>query len=100
MTNKQYESFLRIFNQQITTMKKTTLLIIFIGFVFLSSAQTIIQKDPEIEQMLKEVSADSLRSYINALVGVGTRNTLSAQTAPKYGIGAARNWVLSKFNEF
>ena len=66
-------------------------------FVF---SQTIIQKDPLIEKMVKEVSADSLRSYITKLVSFGTRNTLSTQTDPKRGIGAARQWVLSKFNEF
>jgi len=81
-------------------MKKTKLLILFIAFVFTSQSQTIIQKDPEIEQMLKEVSADSLRSYITELVGFGTRNTLSTQADAKRGIGAARNWVLSKFNQF
>jgi len=63
-------------------------------------SQTIIQRDPEIEQMVKEVSPDSLHSYINTLVAFGTRNTLSTQTDPKRGIGAARNWVLRKFNEF
>ncbi|NCT94950.1 MAG: M20/M25/M40 family metallo-hydrolase [Chitinophagaceae bacterium] len=65
-----------------------------------SSAQTIINRDPEIEAMVKEVSADSLQSYILKLVSFGTRNTLSTQTDPKRGIGAARNWVLGKFNEF
>ena len=80
-------------------MKKILLLII----LFSSSrsfSQTIVQRDPEIEQMLKEVSADSLRSYINSLVAFGTRNTLSTQTDPNRGIGAARNWVLKRFNEF
>lgn len=67
---------------------------------FSAKAQTIVQRDAEIEQMVKEVSADSLKSYINALVALGTRNTLSTQTDPKRGIGAARNWVLNKFNEF
>ncbi len=65
-----------------------------------ASAQTIIRKDPRIEKWVNEVSADSLRSYIHTLVGFGTRNTLSTQTNPKRGIGAARNWVLGKFNEF
>jgi hypothetical protein len=65
-----------------------------------SFAQTIINRDAEIEQMVKEVSADSLQSYINTLVSFGTRNTLSTQTDTKKGIGAARNWVLKKFNQF
>jgi hypothetical protein len=81
-------------------MKKIVLLIIAIAFVFSLHAQTIIQRDPEIEQMVKEVSADSLQSYIKALVAFGTRNTLSNQTDAKRGIGAARNWVLSRFDQF
>ena len=64
-----------------------------------SFSQTIIQRDPEIEKMVKEVSPDSLRSYIKTLVAFGTRNTLSTQTDPNRGIGAARNWVLGRFNE-
>ena len=63
-------------------------------------SQTIIQKDPLIEKMVKEVAADSLQSYIKSMVAFGTRSTLSTQTDPKKGIGAARTWVLSKFNEF
>ena len=62
-------------------------------------AQTIVERDPEIEQMIKEVSADSLHSYIQKMVSYGTRNTLSTQTDPKRGIGAARNWVLQRFNQ-
>ena len=50
--------------------------------------------------MVSEISPDSLRSYINTLVAFGTRNTLSTQSDAKRGIGAARNWVLKKFNEF
>ena len=70
-------------------------------FAFNSSfAQTIIQRDAEIEKMVKEISSDSLKSYIKSMVSFGTRNTLSTQTNPKRGIGAARNWVLGKFNEF
>jgi hypothetical protein len=62
--------------------------------------QITIQRDPLIEKMVQEVSADSLQSYIKTLVAFGTRSTLSTQTDPKKGIGAARLWVLGKFNEF
>jgi hypothetical protein len=77
--------------------------ILLIAFLLLTNnlfSQTTINRDPEIAQMVSEVSPDSLRSYINTLVAFGTRNTLSTQTDPKRGIGAARNWVLKKFNEF
>ncbi len=63
-------------------------------------AQTIINRDPEIAQMVSEVSSDSLKSYISTLVAFGTRSTLSSQTDKTKGIGASRNWVLKKFNEF
>jgi len=65
-----------------------------------TQAQTTIHRDAEIEQMVKEVSPDSLKSYIHQLVSFGTRNTLSAASNSKRGIGAARNWVLGKFNSF
>src|SRR6185312_16692463 len=80
-------------------MKKIYLLTIlfYANTIF---AQKIIYRDPEISEMVNEVSADSLQSYINTLVAFGTRNTLSTQTDAKRGIGAARNWVLKKFNEF
>ena len=63
-------------------------------------AQTIIIRDPEIDKMVKEVSADSLQAYINKMVSLGTRNTLSTQSNVDRGIGIAREWVLGKFNEF
>ena len=68
--------------------------------VSFSFSQSIINRDAEIASMVKEVSADSLQSYIKAMVAYGTRHTLSTQTDPSKGIGAARNWALSKFNEF
>ena len=77
--------------------------LIFFAFPFLFntlSAQTIIQRDSSIEAMVKEVSADSLKSYILQMVSYGTRNTLSSTTDKNRGIGAARNWVLNKFNSF
>ena len=45
-------------------------------------AQNIIQRDPQIEEMAKEVSADSLQSYIKSMVAFGTRNTLRPKPTP------------------
>ncbi len=80
-------------------MKKIAFIAVFLSIHNLF-AQTIVQRDPEIEQMVKEISSDSLKSYIRTLVAFGTRNTLSKSTNSKRGIGAARNWVLQRFNEF
>ncbi|MEJ7768157.1 MAG: M28 family metallopeptidase [Chitinophagaceae bacterium] len=65
-----------------------------------SQSPVIVERDPEIVQMIKEVSPDSLQLYIKTLVGFGTRNTLSTQRETNRGIGAAKNWVLGKFNQF
>ena len=81
-------------------MRKYILVLLLAGYSFTASSQVIITRDAEIEQMVKEVSSDSLKSYIHTLVSFGTRSTLSTQSDPNRGIGAARNWVLSKFREF
>lgn len=79
---------------------KKFLSILVLFFSTKSFSQTIINRDPEIEQMVKEISADSLQCYIKTLVSFGTRNTLSTQKDSKNGIGASRNWVLKEFNLF
>lgn len=81
-------------------MKKTLLLTSIIFWGMIAKAQTIIQKDPAIEKMVREVNSDSLRSYVQQMVSYGTRNTLSNQSSNSRGIGAARGWVLARFNEY
>jgi hypothetical protein len=81
-------------------MRKWSLLLLLTAFGSPLLAQTTVQRDPVIEKMVGEVNADSLKSYITRMVAFGTRNTLSTQTDPQRGIGAARLWVLGKFNEF
>ena len=39
-----------------------------------------------------------LRATVEALVGFGTRHTLSTTTDPERGIGAARNWAAARFD--
>lgn len=65
-----------------------------------AQSTAIIRRDPLIARMVEEVSADSLKSYIEAMVSFGTRHTLSTQKEARRGIGAAKNWVLGKFNAF
>ena len=82
-------------------MKPLIILLILIFILHENNfAQTTISRDPSIEQMVKEISPDSLQSYIQTMVNFGTRNTLSTQTEKKRGIGAARLYVLQKMNEF
>jgi hypothetical protein len=81
-------------------MKTPILVLALLGSTTLLHAQTIIERDPEIENMVKEVNADSLQSYIRSMVSFRTRSTVSSVSDSKKGIGAARNWVLSKFQQF
>jgi hypothetical protein len=81
-------------------MKKSIATAFLLGGMFSAVAQTTIARDPEIEAMVKEVNADSLQSYIKSMVAFGTRSTVSSVTDKKKGIGAARNWVLSKFQQW
>jgi hypothetical protein len=81
-------------------MKKLLLVAAFSGLVTYTYAQTTIVRDPEIENMVKEINPDSLQAYIKSMVAYGTRSTVSSTTDKKKGIGAARNWVLMKFEQF
>lgn len=81
-------------------MKQLFIFLLITCYTQQSKAQQIIERDKEIDQMVNEVSPDSLKSYIKTLVAFGTRNTLSTQSNAQRGIGAARSWVLTKFNEF
>lgn len=56
--------------------------------------------DAEIVAMAKEVSSDSMKSYILKMVSFGTRHSLSDTLSATSGIGAARRWVASKFLQF
>jgi hypothetical protein len=50
-------------------------------------------------EIVKGISADNIQSSIHTLVGFGTRHTLSSQTDPVRGIGAATQWVFDQFNQ-
>jgi hypothetical protein len=50
-------------------------------------------RDPKIEAMLAEVSADRIRARIEKLAGFGTRHTMSETKGETRGIGAARRWI-------
>ena len=56
--------------------------------------------DTEIASMVREVSVDSIKSYILKMVSFGTRHSLSDTVSQTEGIGAARRWVAGKFRQF
>ena len=83
-----------------THMKHLLIAFSLFAFTQKSAAQKIINRDAQIAGMVNEVSPDSLKSYISKMVSFGTRHTLSSTTDKRQGIGAARDWVVQKFNEF
>lgn len=63
-----------------------------------SLAQTPASVDqPAIHALVSEVRTDRLRADIEALVGFGTRHTLSDTVSETRGVGAARRWVAREF---
>ncbi len=62
-------------------------------------AQTIINRDAEIELMVQEISRDRIEQNIRSLVGFHTRHNLSEQDNPTQGIGAALNWVKAEMEK-
>src|SRR3954471_14661265 len=52
-----------------------------------------------VRRTLEQIDARSLQRYDHALVGFGTRHTLSTQTDPTRGIGAARDYIKRQFDE-
>lgn len=60
--------------------------------------------DARIAAALNEISSARVHANIEALVGFGTRSTLSAQDASAIasgrGIGAARDWIKAQFEKY
>ncbi|KAJ7085624.1 peptidase M28 [Mycena crocata] len=50
--------------------------------------------------MMAEIDPERIEGIINKLVSFGTRNTMSNQTDPLRGIGAARDWIASEMRTF
>ncbi len=69
----------------------TSTLLLFTAFL---SAQT----DQKIYDIIKEVSAERIENDIKKLADFGTRHTLSDTVSTTRGIGAARRWIKSEFD--
>ena len=54
-------------------------------------------ENPRIHEIVRAASAARVRRDVEALVGFGTRHTLSDTVSPTRGIGAARRWIHGEF---
>ena len=63
------------------------------------SSQVASARQEQISRIVEEIDARNIERTIRKLVSFGTRNTLSTQTDPNRGIGAARDWLFSEFSK-
>jgi hypothetical protein len=80
-------------------MKKLILSFISLFLVFLSGAQTIINRDPEIKKMVDEISRERIEQHVRKMVSFYTRHNMSDQNDPAKGIGAAWNWIKAEMEK-
>jgi hypothetical protein len=64
-----------------------------------SQPATTAKRQQQIAQLVQEIDARNIERSIRKLVSFGTRNTLSSQSDPRRGIGAARDWLFSEFSK-
>jgi hypothetical protein len=80
-------------------MKKPLSIFILLIITYISSAQTIINRDPEIKKMVDEISKEKIEQYVRKMVSFHTRHNLSEQNDPVKGIGAAWNWIKAEMEK-
>src|SRR3954470_18295428 len=71
--------------------------LVALSSLLLIGAAPAPSSDAKLRAIIAPVSAAQLRHSIETLVSFGTRHTLSSQTDPKRGIGAALEWARGEF---
>jgi len=56
--------------------------------------------DPALRHLISQIDPNRIQATIEKLVSFGTRHTLSSQTDPVRGIGAATAWVFAQMQSF
>lgn len=79
-------------------MRKILFTLTLLFSVGVLSAQQAVIRNAEIENLVKQVSSDSLKKFIYDLSSFETRHTLN--TDAEKGMPASQNYVLGKFKEF
>jgi hypothetical protein len=74
--------------------------LIAVSSLALIAAAPPASPDARLRSIIAPVSAVQMRKTVETLVGFGTRHTLSSQTDPKRGIGAALNWADGQFKSY
>lgn len=72
---------------------------LLLGLSNFAQEQAPPQVDLRIYDIIEAVSADRIESDIRTLADFGTRNTFSDTVSETRGIGAARRWIKSEFDQ-
>jgi len=83
-------------------MKSFALLLVSVALIGAAPAPAPVPAEPyaQLKQIVAPVSGAEMKKTVAKLVSFGTRHTLSSQTDPKRGIGAALNWTEGQFKSF
>ncbi|MEO5612908.1 MAG: M28 family peptidase [Sphingomicrobium sp.] len=81
-------------------MKHPRTLIALSSMILIGAAPPPSSPDAKLRAMIAPVSGARMKATVEALVGFGTRHTLSSQSDPKRGIGAALGWSKGQFESF
>ena len=71
---------------------------LLIFYLFISLASVKAQEKFNLYKIIDDVSSKRIENDIKTLVSFGTRHTLSDTLSKVRGIGAARRWIKSEFN--
>ena len=92
--------FLTLNSISVSRMKFALLSVFTICIVFQLLAQELPRAvDPRMYEIVQAASAERLEQDVQKLVNFGTRHTLSDTVSQTRGIGAARRWIKSEFDQ-
>jgi acetylornithine deacetylase/succinyl-diaminopimelate desuccinylase-like protein len=80
-------------------MSRFICLVIF-GACSLLAEAPLNSINPEIAEIVSQISADHIANTQKKLESFGTRNIYSATDDPSHGIGAAREWIAAQFRSY
>jgi hypothetical protein len=74
--------------------------LVALGSLLLIGAAPPPSPDAKLRAIIAPVSSEKMKATVQKLVSFGTRHTLSSQTDPKRGIGAALEWSRGEFQRY
>ncbi len=75
-------------------------ILVSLGWTGLAPGQPVAERPALVTRVMGEITAESIHGHVEHLASFGTRHSLSETESDTRGIGAARRWILSRFNAF